>query len=213
MTMDMNITHSTEATGDPLIDDTAWEDDHVLSTDLQTLLTLLETIYNNLSGKTIRIPILIETKTLSSSTSETFSSIGAAIGDDYLLKFFVTGTGSTYLNISVNSDTTSGNYKTYVQFQESDGNSHHLTDWTSSRTFSRIYNQTPYRTNGESIIKVTGEGYLTMRTNFSMDRAGWGENGLFWYNSDGSLLDSITISFSSAVSGTLGLYKIVEITL
>lgn len=193
----MPIKHLLTADGDPLVGEDDWNANHAIT---------------NMLGYE-----LVETITESSgATTFTFSGLTSEYGTEYLIDYILKAvSGDTTISIIFNGDNTSGNYGTYMQLQETDGNNHHLTNWTSTSTIVRIYNQTPYISHGKIQIMDlnTGiEGRATYRSEFSMYRAGWGENGGSWYkSSDSGSITSLGLISSQNITGTIRLWKQISI--
>lgn len=179
-----------------------WNNDHAFSG-----------IQAQLTTGTYLVPKLLDTQNPSGASNFTFAAISGTT-KEYLMKAYFTGESYQTFRLTLNADTTSGNYKTYIQLQESDGNNFHLTDWDTSRTISRIYDASPYITQFESVIVVVaGEGAF-IRTRFSMLNSGWGDSGTYYHNSSFTDLTSIKIENDrSTFSGVAKLYERVDLTI
>jgi len=157
---------------------------------------------------------LVESKILGvGSTQALFESLSTEMWDKYLLEFGLIGTGTGTLLINFNGDVDTNNYAQYIQMQEDDGNSHHLTNWGANNAFSRFYPSGAFITNGNVDITAVGDGKATWREEFSMYNNGWGEGGGTWRKGSGGFINSIKISVLEAVSfqGYARLYKLMDL--
>lgn len=206
----MPVTHkfvsAKEDDGDTsLVRASSWNEDHVLSgvPDITDI------------GDVVRLPVLIEEQILSSPGTEvSFTSLDGQNNSELLLLFNILASATCSLKLEFNTDATSGNYFTYSQFQEGDGNNHHLTSWDSTQTFARVYNVSPYYTYGELFVNNFLTDYVQTRSNWNMVRGGWGETSTDWYKSGGGWLNKIRLfgpDGAVTMTGRFRLYKFVDL--
>lgn len=147
------------------------------------------------------------------STEMVFDNLTSEMWDKYLLEFGLIGSGATTLGINFNGDTNTAHYGNYAQLQESDGNSHHLTNWGYNGLCGRIYPAVPYISTGCIEITFVGSGMATWKSEWVMLNAGWGENGGTWYYPNAGYINSITLKRLEAttISGYGRLYKLMNL--
>lgn len=215
--MDISVLHSLVADGDPLVDDEAWNDEHALSSDLQTLLTLLESIYNALDGKTIRIPVLIETKTLSSASSVTFSGLDGDTDGEYLLTGYLKWTTTSYphdIRFYPNADTSSA-FDGAAHYYLSNGGGHNYMDLSSYGVLARNVRAgtDPVKLHTEIITPPSDYTYsITNSVNYGNSYT-IHEDAHGAHKSTTNVTSIYINTTNGTLTGTLSLYKIVEISL
>ena len=169
---------------------------------------------SELAGKTVRLPVLVDTKTVTNQSSIVFSGLNGDVDNEYKLEFvtdFDTNGSSRYLNIAMNNATISikgwNEYTTTLSYMSNDiGNTAGVNanktggidGFIELKELNRTQNA---RFNGSFLItRVSG-------TDIPASYGG----GIF-----GSLVDnvtSITLSTTAGTfSGTIKLYKIVDVT-
>ena len=197
--MALVVTHNSTADGDPLIDGDDWNANHTLT-----------------GGGTFRIPKHIETKTLDAgSTTTTFSSLNGDSDVEYLCEFNLTiinGSGGAGLiwkpnNSSSNQDAVQHRY-------------HNTWDGYSGGNVSRlVYQGTTGDTiycSGYFIFNAKTGSIRTWRGHstgyISSPTLGHSNSGV-WTDTETNLTSIVILPEVGTFSGTIRLYKMVDLTI
>lgn len=196
--MALVVTHNSTADGDPLIDGDDWNANHTLT-----------------GGGTFRIPKHIETKTLSSATSTTFSDLNGDTDKIYLVDFRLTislGDGGAGLIWKPN-DSADNQYSVQHRY-------HNTWDGYSGGTVSRLVYQgsngdTIYCSGGFTFYAETGtpRTWRGQSTSYiSAPTLGHNNSGA-WTDTSTNLTSIVLKPDVGTFTGWVKLYKMVDLTI
>lgn len=198
--MALVVKHNSTADGDPLIDGDDWNANHTIT-----------------GGGTVRIPVLIETKTLSAgTTTTTFSSLNGNNDEEYLIKgeiqYAGTSSGDNWLKLSPNAS--DSNCKS-VGFWVDSGGHGQLTGQDYFYIAGNLSQNNPpvsfittFNAKSGGVARVMMSNMIVGTTKINMTRTG----GI--YNDTSTNITSLVVSLGSgSFSGTIKLYKMVDLTI
>lgn len=224
--MPIVVTHSDTLTPSNKLNDILYAHQHTVNSDIdssdmstamQTLLTNIETLLTALSGKTVKIPVLIETKTLpAGTTTTTFSSLNGDSDLEYLLITNVTfDSCSNDSTITLQPNTLTTNLSSVRHFV-----------YHNSHSYSKYDTALAIATNGlksDSQIVVETKIYPKTGKNrsvisrslntYSTSYRGVDDFVGVWGDSTTNITSLQLILSSGSMSGTIKLYKMVDISL
>lgn len=184
-----------------------WDDEHVVS----------GIPFTPLIGSTVRIPVLIESKTLSAgTTTTTFSSLNGDSDLEYLLLFDLTlasASGDHQLNLYFNSDTGSNYDRVNHGVLDS---THGVGEDTQTFITYQRSSETTYTSGKVEIQAKTGK-QRTYSSDYIFNAGTYNRvyNNTIWWSNTANNLTSIvlTMQSGSSMSGTIKLYKMIDLTL
>lgn len=199
----MPIKHNMVAGEGPLVDDVAWNDGHIID--------------GISEGSKIRLPVLIEEKTIpAGTTSVTFSNLNGDVDGEYLIEgnVILVPTGSdNVINLQPNGDTGANYVGVCIAGLST------TTLGSSSTSALRLVQSnnvaTSYGKFSARIYPVTGilRKFESIGSSQLSGRALSHVSSGHWTNTASNITSLVCIVSNGSFSGTIKLYKMVDITL
>lgn len=198
----MPIRHDLVAGKGPLVDDVAWNDNHLID--------------GISEGSKIRLPVLIEEKTIpAGTTSVTFSGLDGDSDLEYFLEFdvYIPDTADKILSLKPNNLATNQKSARFGNWSGTVSQNNYTYWWLTGNGWSKAG-----WAKGFVYIKAKTGGrryYHGKDTWHNSDFSNWliQEIGGWWSNTSDNITNLVVASDSGSFSGTIKLYKMVDITL
>lgn len=198
----MPIKHNLVAGEGPLVDDVAWNDGHIID--------------GISEGSKIRLPVLIEEKTIpAGTTSVTFSGLDGDSDLEYFIQYelYIPDTADKIMSLKPNNVATNQKSARFGNWTGSVGQNNYTYLWFTGNG----WNKAGYCKGYYYLKAKTGtyRWYHGKDTWTASDFSNWVLQEVSgWWSDTSSNITSLVVAIDSgSFSGTMKLYKMVDITL